>query len=123
MKKLIVYNILSLILITQAFSQSRVSGNIFDEISDDPIGNVAIYDVTNDQIFYSDNNGFFDFEINENTYELGFYLEGYTYLTKFLDNNYTNLTIKLSSKVQVLNEVVVRANRKKNLSNQKNERF
>ena len=113
MKKLIVYNILSLILIAQAFSQSRVSGNIFDEISDDPIGNVAIYDVTNDQIFYSDNNGFFDFEINENTYELGFYLEGYTYLTKFLDNNYTNLTIKLSSKVQELNEVVVRANRKK----------
>ena len=63
MKKLIVYNILSLILIAQAFSQSRVSGNIFDEISDDPIGNVAIYDVTNDQIFYSDKNGFFDFEI------------------------------------------------------------
>ena len=113
MKKLIVYSILSLIFLTQTLAQSRVSGFVYDEISGNPVQNVAIFDNYSDKVFYSNADGYFDFTINKNTIEILFYLEGYIVLNKILQSDSTNLIINLSSKVEELNEVVVRANRKK----------
>lgn len=113
MKKLIVYSILSLIFLTQTLAQSRVSGFVYDEISGNPVQNVAIFDNFSDKVFYSNADGYFDFIINKNTVEILFYLEGYIVLNKILQSDSTNLIINLSSKVEELNEVVVRANRKK----------
>lgn len=113
MKKLIVYSILSLMFLTQTLAQSRVSGFVYDEISGNPVQNVAIFDNYSDKVFYSNADGYFDFTINKNTIEILFYLEGYIVLNKILQSDSTNLIINLSSKVEELNEVVVRANRKK----------
>jgi Fe(3+) dicitrate transport protein len=113
MKKLIVYNIISLIFISQTLAQSRVSGFVYDEVSGSPIENVAIFNNYNDKTFYSDLNGYFDFNINKNSVEIIFYSEGYRVLIKNIESNSTSLIINLSSKVEELNEVVVRANRKK----------
>ena len=113
MKKLIVYSILSLMFLTQTLAQSRVSGFVYDEISGNPVQNVAIFDNFSDKVFYSNADGYFDFTINKNTIEILFYLEGYIVLNKILQSDSTNLIINLSSKVEELNEVVVRANRKK----------
>lgn len=113
MKKLIVYNIISLIFISQTLAQSRVSGFVYDEVSGSPIENVAIFDNYNDKTFYSDLNGYFDFNINKNSVEIIFYSEGYRVLIKNIESNSTSLIINLSSKVEELNEVIVRANRKK----------
>ena len=113
MKKLIVYNIISLIFISQTLAQSRVSGFVYDEVSGSPIENVAIFDNYNDKTFYSDLNGYFDFNVNKNSVEIIFYSEGYTVLSKLIESDSENLIIKLPSKVEELNEVVVRANRKK----------
>lgn len=113
MKKLIVYSIISLIFISQTLAQSRVSGFVYDEISGSPIGNVAIFDNYNDKTFYSDLNGYFDFNVNKNSVEIIFYSEGYTVLNKNIESSSTSLIINLSSKVEELNEVIVRANRKK----------
>ena len=113
MKKLIVYSILSLMFLTQTLAQSRVSGFVYDEISGNPVQNVAIFDNYSDKVFYSNADGYFDFIINKNTVEILFYLEGYIVLNKILQSDSTNLIINLSSKVEELNEVVVRANRKK----------
>lgn len=113
MKKLIVYNIISLIFISQTLAQSRVSGFVYDEVSGSPIENVAIFDNYNDKTFYSDLNGYFDFNVNKNSVEIIFYSEGYRVLIKNIESNSTSLIINLSSKVEELNEVIVRANRKK----------
>tara|TARA_Y100000385_G_scaffold259149_1_gene287691 strand:+ start:297 stop:2717 length:2421 start_codon:yes stop_codon:yes gene_type:complete len=113
MKKLIVYSILSIMFLTQTLAQSRVSGFVYDEISGNPVQNVAIFDNYSDKVFYSNADGYFDFTINKNTIEILFYLEGYIVLNKILQSDSTNLIINLSSKVEELNEVVVRANRKK----------
>ena len=51
MKKLIVYSILSLILINETLSQTRVSGYVYDQINNNPIENVAIFDSDSDKIF------------------------------------------------------------------------
>ena len=69
MKKLIVYSILSLIFLTQTLAQSRVSGFVYDEISGNPVQNVAIFDNFSDKVFYSNADGYFDFIINKNTVE------------------------------------------------------
>ena len=99
--------------LTQTLAQSRVSGFVYDEISGNPVQNVAIFDNYSDKVFYSNADGYFDFTINKNTIEILFYLEGYIVLNKILQSDSTNLIINLSSKVEELNEVVVRANRKK----------
>ena len=115
MKRLIIYSIISLIFISNTLGQSRVSGYVYDEFTNDPIENVAIFDNYSNKIFYSDKKGYFNFIKGKSTIELTFYLEGYLVLNKIteLDLDSTNLIIKLSSKVEELNEVIVRANRKK----------
>ena len=104
-----------MIFISNTLGQSRVSGYVYDEFTNDAIENVAIFDNYSNKIFYSDKKGYFNFIKGKNTIELTFYLEGYLVLNKIieLDLDSTNLIVKLSSKVEELNEVIVRANRKK----------
>ena len=113
MKKLINFNIVFLIFINFCLGQEKVSGYVLDEDTNLPINNVAIYDNNSDQIYYSDSDGYFEFIKNKNTVEIVFFIEGYILLSKQLDEDNVNLNIKLSSRVEKLNEVVVRANKKK----------
>ena len=113
MKKLINFNIVFLIFINFCLGQDKVSGYVLDEETNLPINNVAIYDNNSDQIYYSDSDGYFEFIKNKNTIEIVFFIEGYILLSKQLDEDNVNLDIKLSSRVEQLNEVVVRANKKK----------
>ena len=113
MKKLINFNILFLIITNFCFAQEKVSGYVYDNDTNLPISKVAIYDSNNEQIYYTDNEGYFEFRKNTNTVEIIFFLEGYILLSKELDGNNINLDIRLSSRVEQLNEVVVRANKKK----------
>ncbi len=113
MKKLINFNIVFLIFINFCLGQDKVSGYVLDEDTNLPINNVAIYDNNSDQIYYSDSDGYFEFIKNKNTLEIVFFIEGYILLSKQLDEDNVNLDIKLSSRVEQLNEVVVRANKKK----------
>ena len=113
MKKLINFNIVFLIFINFCLGQEKVSGYVLDEDTNLPINNVAIYDNNSDQIYYSDSDGYFEFIKNKNTVEIVFFIEGYILLSKQLDEDNVNLNIKLSSRVEQLNEVVVRANKKK----------
>ena len=113
MKKLINFNIVFLIFINFCLGQDKVSGYVLDEDTNLPINNVAIYDNNSDQIYYSDSDGYFEFIKNKNTVEIVFFIEGYILLSKQLDEDNVNLDIKLSSRVEQLNEVVVRANKKK----------
>ena len=113
MKKLINFNIVFLIFINFCLGQDKVSGYVLDEETNLPINNVAIYDNNSDKIYYSDSDGYFEFIKNKNTVEIVFFIEGYILLSKQLDEDNVNLDIKLSSRVEQLNEVVVRANKKK----------
>ena len=113
MKKLINFNIVFLIFINFCLGQDKVSGYVLDEETKLPINKVAIYDNNSDQIYYSDSDGYFEFIKNKNTVEIVFFIEGYILLSKQLDEDNVNLNIKLSSRVEQLNEVVVRANKKK----------
>ena len=113
MKKLINFNIIFLILINFCLGQDKISGYVFDKDTNLPINNVAIYDNNSDQIYYSDSDGYFEFMKNKNTVEIVFFIEGYILLSKKLDGDNVKLDIKLSSRVEQLNEVVVRANKKK----------
>ena len=113
MKKLINFNIVFLIFINFCLGQEKVSGYVLDEDTNLPLNNVAIYDNNSDQIYYSDSDGYFEFIKNKNTVEIVFFIEGYILLSKQLDEDNVNLNIKLSSRVEKLNEVVVRANKKK----------
>ena len=51
MKRLIIYSIISLIFISNTLGQSRVSGYVYDEFTNDPIENVAIFDNYSNKIF------------------------------------------------------------------------
>ena len=113
MKKLINFNIVFLIFINFCLGQEKVSGYVLDEDTNLPLNNVAIYDNNSDQIYYSDSDGYFEFIKNKKTVEIVFFIEGYILLSKQLDEDNVNLNIKLSSRVEKLNEVVVRANKKK----------
>ena len=113
MKKLINFNILFLIISNFSFSQEKVTGYVYDKDFNLPIPKVAIYDSNSEQIYYTDNQGYFEFSKNINTAEIIFFIEGYVLLSKQLGENNINLDIRLSSRVEQLNEVVVRANKKK----------
>ena len=112
MKKLISYSVF-LFYISFSFGQNRVSGYVVDNNSNLPIENVAIYDNYSDKIYYTDSVGFFDFIKKERTVEIVFFIEGYNLFSKPLGDDNNNLIIKLNSKIEQLDEVVVRANKKK----------
>ena len=113
MKKLIICKILLLSLFQKSFTQEKISGYIFDEITNDPVENVTVFDNYSDGVVFSNKNGFFEFVKNKRTIEISFYKEGYNLFSLTDSIKPKNNIIKLSSRIEKLNEVVVRANRKK----------
>ena len=113
MKKLISYNIIFLIFSHLCIAQEKVSGFVYDDATNNSIPNVAIYDSNSEQVYYTDKSGYFELNKNTNTSEIIFFIEGYVLLSKELSEDNKNLNIRLSSRVEQLNEVVVRANKKK----------
>ena len=113
MKKLKVYSFI-LFISLQSFSQEKISGLIFNSDSKVKLENVDIYNSTDDIITKSSDEGFFEIEIKTFPAEILFYIEGYNLKTIIIDSlNNPDLKIELETKIEELDEVVVRANRKK----------
>ena len=113
MKKLINFSIFLLAIASSSFGQNKVSGYVYDDETNLPIENVAIYDNFSNEVYYSDSEGFFEFIKNEATKEIVFLIESYILKTIILGSINSNLTIKMSSRIEELSEVIVRANKKK----------
>ncbi len=113
MKKLKVYSFIFFISL-QSFSQEKISGLIFSSDSKVKLENVDIYNSTDDIITKSTDEGFFEIEIKTFPAEILFYIEGYNLKTIIIESlNNQDLKIELETKIEELDEVVVRANRKK----------
>ena len=112
MKKLIITKALALLFSILNFSQNTINGFVFDVNSNEPISNVTIYDLDNKKTYYSNIDGSFRVDGN-NINELTFFMNGYITKTIVIDNSKTNLNIYLSQNIEELNEVVVRANKKR----------
>ncbi len=52
MKKLIICKILLLSLFQKSFTQEKISGYIFDEITNDPVENVTVFDNYSDSVVF-----------------------------------------------------------------------
>ena len=113
MKKLINFSIFLFAIASSSFGQNKVSGYVYDDETNLPIENVAIYDNFSNEVYYSDSEGFFEFIKNEATKEIVFLIESYILKTIILGSINSNLTIKMSSRIEELSEVIVRANKKK----------
>ena len=114
MKKLKGFSLILLFVSTSAFSQIKVSGYIYDDLTEIVIANVAVYNPETNEINYSDRNGYYELYISSYDTEVTFFLEGYNLLSKIFDpDNRLSNNIKLSSNIEILNEVIVRANTKK----------
>ena len=113
MKKLIHFSLFLLAITTSSFGQNKVSGYVFDEETNLTIENVAIYDNFSNEVYYTNSEGFFEFIKNDETVELVFFIESYILQTIILGSINTNLQVKMSSRIEELSEVTVRANKKK----------
>ena len=114
MKRLKGFSLILIFIYTSAFSQIKVSGYIYDEITDLGINNVSVFNPETNDITYSNGDGYYEIILNSNNTEISFYLEGYNLYTKIFksDENQSN-DIILTSNVEILNEVIVRANKKR----------
>ena len=114
MKRLKGFSLILIFIYTSAFSQIKVSGYIYDEITDLGINNVSVFNPENNDITYSKGDGYYEIILNSYNTEISFYLEGYNLYTKIFksDENQSN-DIILTSNVEILNEVIVRANKKR----------
>ena len=114
MKRLKGFSLILIFIYTSAFSQIKVSGYIYDEITDLGINNVSVFNPETNDITYSNRDGYYEIILNSYNTEISFYLEGYNLYTKIFksDENQSN-DIILTSNVEILNEVIVRANKKR----------
>ena len=114
MKRLKGFSLILIFIYTSAFSQIKVSGYIYDEITDLGINNVSVFNPETNDITYSNGDGYYEIILNSYNTEISFYLEGYNLYTKIFksDINQSN-NIILTSNVEILNEVIVRANKKR----------
>ena len=114
MKRLKGFSLILIFIYTSAFSQIKVSGYIYDEITDLGINNVSVFNPDTNDITYSNGDGYYEIILNSYNTEISFYLEGYNLYTKIFksDINQSN-NIMLTSNVEILNEVIVRANKKR----------
>jgi len=114
MKRLKGFSLILIFIYTSAFSQIKVSGYIYDEITDLGINNVSVFNPETNDITYSNGDGYYEIILNSYNTEISFYLEGYNLYTKIFksDENQSN-DIILTSNVEILNEVIVRANKKR----------
>ena len=114
--KLKVFKILFILCFYPLFSQEKISGVILSESTNLPLENVTIFNSDTNEISYSNLDGNFSVSINNIDSEINFFLEGYNLLTKLYSpesGDLKNIEIKLTPKIEELNEVIVRGNLKK----------
>ena len=114
MKRLQGFSLILIFIYTSAFSQIKVSGYIYDEITDLGINNVSVFNPETNDITYSKGDGYYEIIINSYNTEISFYIEGYNLYNKVFESDEDQLSnIILSSNIEILNEVIVRANKKR----------
>ena len=113
MKVLKVFSFIFLVCL-ESYSQDKVQGIITELSSDLAIAGVSIYNSTDDIISISNGDGYFEININNYPAEIIFYTEGFNLKTLIISEKpVKEININLESKIEELNEVIVRANRKK----------
>ena len=113
MKVLKVFSFIFLVCL-ESYSQDKVQGIITELSSDLAIADVSIYNSTDDIISTSNGDGYFEININNYPAEIIFYTEGFNLKTLIISEKpVKEIKINLESKIEELNEVIVRANRKK----------
>ncbi len=112
MMKLLVYKILILISFF-GFSQTNYSGKVIDKLTKSPLANVSVYNSTENKLSKTNSDGLFDLVIESNNTEILFYIEGYNLKSVIFSGNKNYSIIELNSQIEKLDEVIVRANKKK----------
>ena len=112
MMKLLVYKIFILISFF-GFSQTNYSGKVIDKLTKSPLANVSVYNSTENKLSKTNSDGLFDLVIESNKTEILFYSEGYNLKSVILSGNKNYSIIELDSQIEKLDEVIVRANKKK----------
>ena len=112
MMKLLVCNIL-ILLSFFSFSQTNYSGKVIDKLTKTPIANVSIYNSTENKLSKTNVDGLFDLNIESNNTEILFYIEGYNLKSVIFSADKDYNLIELNSQIEKLDEVIVRANKKK----------
>ena len=112
MMKLLVYKIFILISFI-SFSQTNYSGKVIDKLTKSPLTNVSVYNSTENKLSKTNSDGLFDLVIESNNTEILFYSEGYNLKSVILSGNKNYSIIELDSQIEKLDEVIVRANKKK----------
>ena len=112
MMKLLVYKIFILISFF-GFSQTNYSGKVIDKLTKSPLTNVSVYNSTENKLSKTNSDGLFDLVIESNNTEILFYTEGYNLKSVILSGNKNYSIIELDSQIEKLDEVIVRANKKK----------
>ena len=112
MMKLLVYKIFILISFF-GFSQTNYSGKVIDKLTKSPLANVSVYNSTENKLSKTNSDGLFDLVIESNNTEILFYTEGYNLKSVILYGNKNYSIIELDSQIEKLDEVIVRANKKK----------
>ena len=112
MMKLLVYKIFILISFF-GFSQTNYSGKVIDKLTKSPLANVSVYNSTENKLSKTNSDGLFDLIIESNNTEILFYIEGYNLKSVIFSGNKNYSIIELNSQIEKLDEVIVRANKKK----------
>ena len=112
MMKLLVYKIFILISFF-GFSQTNYTGKVIDKQTKSPLANVSVYNSTENKLSKTNSDGLFDLVIESNNTEILFYIEGYNLKSVIFSGNKNYSIIELDSQIEKLDEVIVRANKKK----------
>ena len=112
MMKLLVYKIFILISFF-GFSQTNYTGKVIDKLTKSPLANVSVYNSTENKLSKTNSDGLFDLVIESNNTEILFYIEGYNLKSVIFSGNKNYSIIELNSQIEKLDEVIVRANKKK----------
>ncbi len=96
------------------FSQNKISGIVYEENTNIPLEGVSIYNSNDNSIFLTNEDGYFEIKTTENEIILTFLLDGFIIKEKLITlNGSETLEIYLSNNLNMLNEVIVRASKKK----------
>ena len=112
MMKLLVYKIFILISFF-GFSQTNYNGKVIDKQTKSPLANVSVYNSTENKLSKTNSDGLFDLVLESNNTEILFYIEGYNLKSVIFSGNKNYSIIELNSQIEKLDEVIVRANKKK----------
>ena len=113
MKVLKVFSFVFLVCL-DSYSQDKIQGFITELSSNLAIADVSIYNSTDDIISTSYSDGYFEINVINYPAEIIFYTEGFNLKTLIVSEKPVNeVNVSLESKIEELDEVIVRANRKK----------